>query len=80
MKATTSTVVMWKDRWANVWPEPGVERGRFKVLPRTDGKFTVYDPLLPLGRRQVGEAHKTVELATHACEDAACMHPGRYLP
>lgn len=36
-------------------PDPGlVHAERFRVLPRTDGAWIVYDPQLPLGRRTVG--------------------------
>lgn len=33
--------------------DPNVERGRFRVLQRTDGAWFVYDPELPPGRRTV---------------------------
>lgn len=32
-----------------VWPDPLIERGPYKVLPRTDGKFAVVDTRAPFG-------------------------------
>ena len=58
--------------------DPGVERGRYRVLPRTDGMWTVYDPGAPLGRAQVGPAYKTLGEATKACEQAALIRPGAF--
>lgn len=33
--------------------DPAVSHGRFRHLSRTDGKWIVYDPDLPLGKRTV---------------------------
>lgn len=46
--------------------DPGVSHGRFRVYPRTDGKWIVYDPERPAGNRTVGEPHSNQERAEQA--------------
>lgn len=51
-----------------VVPDPCVERGRFRVLQRSDQKFIVYDPSRPLGRRTVAVAGSLKEAVERADE------------
>jgi hypothetical protein len=51
-------------RWDQCFPDPGITIGRFRVLPRTDGRWIVYDPERPFARR-------TVEVGT--TRDAAIL-------
>ncbi len=46
--------------------DPGIWHGRFRVFMRTDGKWIVYDPELPPGRRTVGEPYANQEKAEQA--------------
>lgn len=48
------------------YPDPSIEYGAFRVLPRTDGGFIVYDHRRRLGSRQVGPKFKTLQQAETA--------------
>lgn len=50
------------------YPDPGVEYGAFRVLPRTDGGFVVYDPRRAPAKRQVGPRFRTLEDAAAAAK------------
>jgi hypothetical protein len=50
--------------------DPHVGFGRFRVLPRTDGKWIVFDPERELGQGTVDEA-PTLALASDACKRAS---------
>jgi hypothetical protein len=49
--------------FGNHYPDPDVQHGAFKVLPRTDGGFVVVDTRRKLGKRTVGEKYRTLEAA-----------------
>lgn len=48
---------------APMLPDPGVEIGPWRILPRADGKWILYDERRPLGARTVA-AEESLELAT----------------
>lgn len=53
--------------FGNSYPDPGVEHGAFKVLPRTDGGYVVIDTRRRPGKRTVGEKFRTLqEASSHA--------------
>lgn len=37
----------------NHWPDPGIQHGSFRVLPRTDGSFAVVDDRNPPGGQTI---------------------------
>ena len=41
--------------------DPGVEVGPFRILPRADGMWILYDERQPFGRRTAGVAKTEVE-------------------
>lgn len=47
--------------------DPKIVFGRFKVLPRTDGRYIVFDPARPLGRGTVAD-FAVLELARAECK------------
>lgn len=47
--------------------DPGVSHGVFQVLPRTDGRWIVYDPRRPIAKRTV-RVFKTMKDAALAAE------------
>jgi hypothetical protein len=56
--------------------DPGVAHGRFRPLPRTDGKYIVYDPDQPLGRGTVGNrTFTTLALADAFARECAAAPP-----
>lgn len=48
------------------YPDPSISHGVFRVLPRTDGGFIVFDPRRALGRMQVGPVFARLEDAANA--------------
>ncbi len=51
------------------YPDPEVQHGAFRVLPRTDGGFVVVDTRRPPGQRTVGKRKfKTLQDAAHAAK------------
>lgn len=43
-----------------VFPDPNVEHGAFRVLPRTDGGYIIVDTRRPPGRQTVGEKFRNI--------------------
>lgn len=48
---------------APMLPDPGVEVGPWRILPRADGKWILYDERRPIGCRTVA-TEDSLELAT----------------
>jgi hypothetical protein len=47
-------------------PDPGIEHGNFRVLPRTDGGYVVVDGRRKPGKQTVGGKFRTLEDAAQA--------------
>lgn len=56
----------------NVWRDPQLEIGPFRILPRTDGRFAVYDERLPLGSRSAA-IEDTKEAAVAAAKKLVAL-------
>lgn len=56
-------------------PDPGITRGRYRVLTTVTGVAIVYDPDRPLGKRTVAEAPNVKE-ATAIAERLAKADAG----
>lgn len=55
--------------FGNSYPDPGIEFGSFRVLPRTTGGYVVIDKRRKPGKQQVGAPFKKLEEAAHAAEE-----------
>lgn len=48
------------------FPDPGLEYGHFRILPRTDGLWIVVDSRRAPGKRTVGKPFRTRDQADQA--------------
>lgn len=55
--------------FGNNYPDPGVEFGSFRVLPRTDGGYVIVDVRRAPGKRTVGKKFQKLEEATRVAEE-----------